>query len=294
MEQRAELLSDVLSVPIVRVSGGHSSTEMDQLAVEEPLEIRLAYGSKGEREQRSISITMRTPGDDLDLVAGFLYTEGILRGPEEIQEIRHCGVPSPNTGLRNVVKVELTPERVPDLHRLERHFYTTSSCGVCGKNSLEALKTVGKPIFDDRMPSIEPEMVSTLPAKLRCVQACFDRTGGLHASALFDSNGNLMRLREDIGRHNALDKLIGSYLRDGRDGQVGGVPPRETVLLLSGRVSFELMQKAVVARFPVVAAVGAPSSMARDLALRFNVTLIGFVREDRINIYSGQQRLNLD
>jgi len=272
-------------IVLQRVGGEGSRSVADVLAVEEPLEIRLGYTREGKREQRSLSITMRTPGDDFDLAVGFLFTEGILRASAQIAGLRYCGVPAPDTGLRNVVRLDLTPDVVVDLKRMERHFYTTSSCGVCGKTSLEALEMAGCPAPLPSTFRVPACIIPKLPAALRSVQECFDRTGGLHAAALFDTEGSLLRVREDVGRHNALDKLIGSYLRE------EAVPLADRILLVSGRASFELMQKALMAGIPILAAVGAPSSLAVELAQRFNVTLLGFVREDRFNIYHGAERI---
>ena len=257
----------------------------DALAVEEPLEIRLGYVREGKRLIQSISITMRTPGADLDLAAGFLFTESIVRGPDQIASIRPCGRPVGEAKLQNVVRVELTPDAIVDIARLQRHFYTSSSCGVCGKSSLDAIEIVGNPSpIEDGFKAM-PELIHRLPSALRAAQDVFNKTGGLHAAALFDADANLICLREDVGRHNALDKLIGAQLREGR------VPLADRILLLSGRASFELLQKALAARIPLVAAVGAPSSLAVDLARRYNITLLGFVREDRFNIYSAAQRI---
>lgn len=272
-------------ITVERVAGNLSRSVVDALAVEEPLEIRLGYTREGRREQRSLSITMRTPGDDFDLAAGFLFTEGIIQHPEQIETLRCCGVPAPDTGLRNVVRIDLAPDVAVDLKRIERHFYTTSSCGVCGKTSLEALEMAGCPAPLPNNFRVSACVIHRLPEALREAQECFDRTGGLHAAALFDGEGNLLRSREDVGRHNAVDKLIGSYLRE------EAVPLSDRLLLVSGRASFELMQKALMAGIPILAAVGAPSSLAFDLAQRFNVTLLGFVREDRFNIYHGAQRI---
>lgn len=272
-------------VKICKVSALCNAEGEDTLAVEEPMEIRLGFTREGKRESRSVSITMRTPGDDFDLAAGFLFTEGIIAGREQIATIRHCGPLVGEAKLRNVVRVELTPDVEIDFKRIERNFYTTSSCGVCGKTSLEALEFVGCPAPLTDSLTVTPEVVHRLPAALREAQAVFAQTGGLHAAALFDTQGNLRGLREDVGRHNALDKLIGAELGEGR------VPLTDRLLLVSGRASFELMQKALMARIPILAAVGAPSSLAVELANRFHITLLGFVRENRFNIYSGAERI---
>jgi FdhD protein len=262
----------------------------DHLAVEEPLEIRLGFADKS---HRAISITMRTPGDDAELAAGFLFTEGIVREPSEIRQIRHCG-PKVRNGSgtlneapsldSNTIRVDLADSAVVDLKKLERHFYTTSSCGVCGKSSIEALKTEIKSSIDFNL-RIGEEIIRSLPAMLREAQAVFDRTGGLHASALFAQDGKLDILREDVGRHNALDKVIGRRFLDGK------TPLADRMLLVSGRASFELVQKALVAGIPTLAAVGAPSSLAVELAKQYGMTLIGFLHEDRFNIYCGAERV---
>jgi FdhD protein len=272
-------------VKIQKVSALCVTDAEDALAVEEPMEIRLGFTQEGKRVSRSLSITMRTPGEDFDLAAGFLFSEGIIAGRDQIRMLRHCGRPVSETGLHNVVRVELTPEVEIDFKRLERHFYTSSSCGVCGKTSLEALETVGCPTPIQDNITIPPHIVHRLPAALREAQAVFAQTGGLHAAALFDTSGGMRCLREDVGRHNALDKLIGAQVREGR------VPLSECLLFLSGRASFELVQKALMARIPVIAAVGAPSSLAVEMANRFHITLLGFVRENRFNIYSGADRI---
>ena len=257
----------------------------DELAVEEPLEIRLGYSAAGQRVQQSISVTMRTPGQDAELAAGFLLSEGIIRGPADIEFIRPCGPAVGPLKLHNVVRVELSPDVIVDLKRLERHFYTTSSCGVCGKTSLEALQVSATPDLLVDRPLFSVDIVHRLPLKLREAQAVFDHTGGLHGAALFTVEGELLGLREDVGRHNAVDKLIGSELLAGR------LPLRDKIILVSGRASFELMQKALMAGIPILVAVGAPSSLAVELARRFKMTLIGFARDGRFNIYSGASRL---
>ncbi|HEX4000793.1 MAG TPA: formate dehydrogenase accessory sulfurtransferase FdhD [Pirellulales bacterium] len=257
----------------------------DQVAVEEPLEIRLGYGPADRRQQRSISITMRTPGQDAELAAGFLLSEGIIRGGGEIETVRPVGSAVGPAAAHNVVQIELRPMVAVDLGRLERHFYTTSSCGVCGKSSLEALELQQAPALDEHAPRISASVIYGLPDKLRQSQTVFDRTGGLHAAALFDAKGNLLAIREDVGRHNAVDKLVGSQLWAAR------LPLRDKGILVSGRASFELMQKTLMAGCPMLVAVGAPSSLAVELAVRFRMTLLGFVRDRRFNIYSGAWRL---
>jgi len=265
---------------IQKVSADNSTENaVDSLAVEEPLEIRLGIG----KEHRAVSITMRTPGADMELAAGFLFTEAILDSPRQIKSVKHCGK-FPNT--RNTIRVDLAENVEIDFKRLERNFYTTSSCGVCGKSSLEALTVAGaREVLTSEFVKISAEIIHKLPANLRKHQTIFEETGGLHAAALFDFSGNLIDLREDVGRHNAVDKLIGRQFLDGR------LPLSAKILFLSGRASFELVQKAVMAQIPVICAVGAPSSLAVEAAREFNLTLLGFVRENRFNIYCGDRRI---
>jgi FdhD protein len=228
---------------------------------------------------------MRTPGDDASLAAGFLFTEGILHDRAQVEEIRPCG-PAPADGrARNVIRVQLRAGTAVDLARLERHFYTTSSCGVCGKTSIDALQATSRYTLPVGAPVVDAALVHRLPAIVRHGQAVFDHTGGLHASALLDVDGRLHALHEDVGRHNALDKVIGAEFLAGR------LPAHDRILLVSGRVSFELVQKAVMAGIPILAAVGAPSSLAVELAARAGMTLLGFVRDGRFNVYAGGERV---
>ena len=268
---------------IVRVQDGAWVGDVDTLAAEEPLEIRLLCEVDGQTQRQSLAITMRTPGDDFELVAGFLRGEGVIAGREDVLDISYCLDEAEEQRL-NVVTVTLRGGLDLDLARLERHFYTTSSCGVCGKAALDALDIQGCQVLPPG-PTVRAVVIRTLPDALRRAQAVFRRTGGLHASGLFDLEGRLLDLREDVGRHNALDKLVGHQLLRGRDRL------DDCVLLLSGRASFELLQKALVARIPVVAAIGAPSSLAAELAASFNITLLGFVRSEGFNIYAGAERV---
>jgi FdhD protein len=268
---------------IQRFESGHpTATGDDAVAVEEPLEIRLGRFVDGKLRLQAVSITMRTPGDDFELAAGFLFTEGILRSREQVREILHCGKGKVAT---NTLRVELAAGADVDMQRLERNFYTSSSCGVCGKTSLEALATGAQRVAPPAGFSVDARLIDELPARLQLQQHAFRSTGGLHASALFSRSGELLGLREDVGRHNALDKLIGSRFL------AGTLPANDTILFLSGRASFELLQKAVMAGIPIVCAVGAPSSLAIEAAREFGVTLLGFVRGQRFNVYSGQERL---
>jgi FdhD protein len=266
------------AVRVCRIYESSSAVQSDVLAVEEPLEIRLSREVGGRRTHTAVSITMRTPGHDRELAVGFLFTEGIVIAPEQVTGVRACGA-------GNVACVELRAGVAADLTRLERHFYTSSSCGVCGKASLEAVRVGSRHRLPEGRPVVEAEVICRLPEALRAAQIVFDRTGGLHAAALFDVRGRLLCLREDVGRHNALDKLIGSQFLASR------TPMLEDVLLVSGRASFELVQKAVVAGIPILAAVGAPSSLAVNLAREHGLTVIGFVRSDRFNIYTGAERI---
>jgi FdhD protein len=274
-----------VGVPVQRAVGDSVTSGSDELAVEEPLEIRLAYQVDGQRVERSISITMRTPGQDAELAVGFLLGEGIIGGHSDIASVRPCGPAVGPLRLHNVVRVELRADVGVDMKRLERHFYTTSSCGVCGKTSLEALHVNPGFALSAEGPFVTGETIHRLPHQLRQSQAVFDHTGGLHGAGLFTTGGELVALREDVGRHNAVDKLIGGEVLAGR------VPLRDKLLLVSGRASFELVQKAVMAGIPVMVAVGAPSSLAVELAGRFNMTLVGFARDNRFNVYSGAWRL---
>ena len=264
--------------------GSEAGTADDFVATEEPLEIRLEYASGGKRVERSISITMRTPGNDEELAVGFLLSEGIIRDRKDVMLVRPCGPPAPN-GLINVVRVELADELTFDIDRLERHFYTSSSCGVCGKASLDAVRVQGRFDISSVDLGIAAAVLESLPDALMAEQAVFEETGGLHASGLFDPSGQIVAVREDVGRHNALDKLIGSRLM--RD----DVPLSGYGIMVSGRASFELMQKAMMAGCPLVAAVGAPSSLAVEMAQEFGMTLVGFLKRDRFNVYSRGDRV---
>ena len=258
--------------------GDLRETAADRVAIEEPLEIRLGYEVDGERHTTSISITMRTPGHDEDLALGFLFTEGIVRSLDDVAIVKPCNGD-------NTVRVELEAGVAVDLERLERHFYTTSSCGVCGKASLDTLRVQGIAPLGNNNGLFAHSVVVNVPDRLRAAQHTFDETGGLHAAAAFDSQGELVVVREDVGRHNAVDKVVGNLL------SAGLLPAGELGLMVSGRASFELMQKALVAGMPLLAAVSAPSSLAVELAREFNVTLIGFLRGDNFNIYAGEERI---
>lgn len=256
-------MQPTIAARVLRIANGARDEADDAVVVEEPLEIRVG--------EKAVSVTLRTPGDDFDLAAGFLFSESILRTHDEIAAIRHWGSP-------NVVRVDLREGTRVDLHRLQRHFYSTSSCGVCGKVSIDALRVQTSPLDSD--VRVDAEVVAALPDALRAQQKTFDATGAIHAAGIFDASGTLLRIREDVGRHNAVDKVLGSFFRE-------GTSIDHHILVVSGRTSFEIVQKAIVARVPVLAAVGAPSSLAIDLAREFNLTLLGFVRDGRCNVYTG-------
>ncbi len=276
------------AVPIKKVHAAQTIECEDSIAVEEPLELQLEYGPRDARITRSISVTMRTPGHDQELVAGFMLTEGILTDAADIENIAlvHGYGGQDAHSSRNTLRVALVPSVSVNLASLERNFYTTSSCGICGKASLLALRSVCPPRARNYL-SVDAEVLYTLPAKLRAGQTVFQRTGGLHACGLFDRDGNLLGLREDVGRHNACDKLIGrEFLAD-------RTPLRDRILLLSGRASFELLQKSVMAGIPMVISVGAPSSLAIEVARNFDVTLAGFLRDRSFNVYHGAERMRM-
>ncbi len=262
----------------------HDAVE-DCVAVEEPLEIRLGYATPDGHTATSLSITMRTPGSDAELAVGFLFSESIISSADKIANVQHSGTAAPDTGNHNIIRVDLTPDVVVDIGRLQRHFYTTSSCGVCGKSSLEALRVTGQEPLPVNKGQFARNVLIAMPDALRARQQTFEQTGGLHAAAAFDSQGEILVVHEDVGRHNAVDKVVGSLLTQGL------LPASELGLIVSGRASFELMQKTLVAGFPLLAAVSAPSSLAVQLAKEFNVSLVGFLRGDTFNVYSAGDRI---
>lgn len=264
-------MTDHVFIPITAFHEGRSEARADAVIVEEPLEIRL--GTK------SLTITMRTPGDDFALTAGFLRSEGLIKTAADIGSLRHCGL-QPGQSTSNIVRVEPRNNQMQESPRLERHFYASSSCGLCGKASLEALAIQAEP-FAALAPPPKPSIVCALPERLRAAQRLFQATGGVHAAGLFDAEGRLLCAFEDVGRHNAVDKVIGQRLLD----NVSIL--KEHILCISGRASFEIMQKALVARVTTIVAVGAPSSLAIDVAQRFRVRLIGFASRQRFNDYSA-------
>ncbi|WP_345990202.1 formate dehydrogenase accessory sulfurtransferase FdhD [Chryseobacterium sp. Chry.R1] len=287
---KAHLLSNksVKQIEIVKVKDNSSFQYTDDVSVEEPLEIRVVYHLADKKESRNISVTMRTPGNDAELAAGFLFTEGIIFDRKQIESI-YAPQAECARNSENIIIVELAEGFVPDLMNADRNFYTTSSCGVCGKGSIESIRTVSS-FHNQTKENIEVslETLYQLSEKLQSFQNNFSATGGIHASGIFDREGNLLALREDVGRHNALDKLIGHAL------SAGLLPLHDKILVLSGRASFELIQKAAMAGISIIAAIGAPSSLAVDLAKEFDITLLGFLRDNRFNIYHSGSHFKIE
>ena len=261
------------STSVVRWNGGEPRTETDELVAEEPLEIRVGG--------RAMSVTMRTPGLDIELAAGFLLSEGVVRRREDILRIRSC----PRVKSGNSVEVTLHPDVPIDFEKLTRHVFAASSCGLCGKATIDAIRAQLDPLDDADVPHVSAEVIAAMPDVMRRTQKTFDRTGGLHAAALFDESGRLLVVHEDVGRHNAVDKVLGHALLNDL------LPLNRHVLVVSGRSSFEIMQKALAGRIPIVAAVSAPSSLAVEFARANGQTLIGFLRGKRMNVYSGHARV---
>lgn len=264
------------------VDGARISRKTDYMATEEPLEIQLRAGG----QRRVVAITMRTPGSDYELAAGFLFTEGIVANQHAIARMIYCVDGEVTQQEYNALAVYVAGQELPDLPALDRHFFTNSACGVCGRVVLDELATRALPPLTAG-PLVDPAVILDLPAAQRAGQALFATTGGLHAAALFAADGTLLALREDVGRHNALDKLIGWALLNGQ------LPFTDKIIMVSGRASYELLYKARVAGAPLLCAVSAPSSLAVELAERFDMTLIGFLRGGRFNIYCGEQRIDL-
>jgi FdhD protein len=269
---------------VTRISDNGSHERSDWVATEEPLEIKLEYGSLDNRIVQNVAVTMRTPGNDFELAAGFLFTEGIVKNAADIKNIEHCFIACAENKT-NVIQVSLQEGVIPFLANASRNFYTTSSCGVCGKGSIAAIRTVSAFTSGDNELKIPADLLYQFTDILSTHQEVFKSTGGLHASALFNPHGEITFVREDVGRHNALDKLIGAALLD------QSLPLNQSILLLSGRASFELVQKAAMAGIQIIAAVGAPSSLAIELADEFGITLAGFLRGHRFNIYTAPQRI---
>lgn len=276
-------MSLVAPVTIQKIDGETLTEAPDLLAIEEPLEIRLGFGPVDDRQQRAVSVTMRTPGNDAELAMGFLFTEGIIHQPTDIISCRHCVQDAHKEG--NVIRVELHPEVVVDWARLSRNTFTSSSCGLCGKATIESVMALSPGrLSSDFM--VEPAVLHALSGRVREMQRAFAYTGGIHAAALFDADGTLRIVREDIGRHNALDKLIGAAFWQ------GWLPLSQCGIFLSGRIGVELVQKSWLAGVPMLAAVGAPSSLAVEMATEAGMTLAGFVRDGRFNLYSEAQRVD--
>ena len=270
-------MEQTVRTKVIKITSSQAEVVDDVVVVEEPLEIQLSFVNGGRRVIRSVSVTMRTPGKDNELAVGFLYTEGILKNPEDVEEVSELENNKICVVLRDAIKV--------DFNQLSRHFYTSSSCGVCGKTSLEALKMGNAQPFIGATPILEQGFICKMPTLLRKHQQTFARTGGLHAAALFNTSGKIQLSNEDVGRHNAVDKVAGSILLD------SSLDPAESILMVSGRTSYEILQKSIRAGIPFVAAVGAPSSLAVELANVFNVTLLGFLSEERFNVYSAPERV---
>jgi FdhD protein len=270
-----------VELDVTVLDGSERARKRDVAVSEEPLEIRLGTGE----QTKTVAITMRTPGNDFELAAGFLYGEGIVRDRNAVSQITYCVDSAIDQDQRyNIVTVELAGRDLPDLQRFERHFTVSSACGVCGRAQLDALRDLGVTPLDDGV-EIAAKLLYTLPSRMRDAQRVFESTGGLHAAALFDERGNLLAVREDVGRHNAVDKLLGwGLLHD-------LLPFSRSILMVSGRAGYEILQKSAVARIPVVCSVSAPSSLAVELAREFNVTLAGFVRGERANVYSCDARI---
>ena len=270
--------SGITRLPVQKIAINGSMETHDPIVVEEPLEIRLEYGPAADRTEQPVSVTMRTPGQDAELALGFLFTEDILSTNSVIIETTQTG---------NTIRIVLDTCATPDVARLQRHFYTSSSCGVCGKASIDALRTVLPVQQAPAQPPLDSTTLYSLPSLLRKDQDIFDSTGGLHAAGLFDHQGRLLAIREDVGRHNALDKLIGHAFMQNT------LPLRNNILLLSGRACFELIQKAAMAGIAIIAAIGPPSSLAIRMAEESGITLVGFLRHERFNIYSGAHRIRI-
>jgi len=271
-----------VATTIVALEGARQVNKDDRIVTEEPLELRLCAGNR----TTTLAVTMRTPGNDFELAAGFAFSEGLVHAREEIAQLTYCMDPALDPDQQyNVVSIELTRAEMPNVTALERHFTVTSACGVCGRAQLDSLRERGIAPVDDGV-RISRELLYSLPERMRVAQRVFETTGGLHAAALFDESGAVIAVREDVGRHNALDKIAGWGLLNGR------LPFSHCMLMVSGRAGYEILQKSAVARIPIVCSVSAPSSLAVDLAREFNITLAGFVRDRRANVYSGSDRIS--
>ena len=280
------MLLNITHKTITKVNSEGSENTEDLVAVEEPMEIQLVFYQYGVVTEKQVSITMRTPGNDFELAAGFLFSEGVISQPQDILSIAYCRKALAD-GNKNVVKVLLKEHSVVDLKTINRHFYINGSCGVCGKSSIEALSVKSSYSIDYDL-KINKQILLLLMPQMQHMQVTFKHTGGIHACALFDKEGNIILVKEDVGRHNALDKLIGAYVNRNE------LPLKGHILLLSGRISFELVQKSTMAGIPIIAGAGAPSSLAIETAKEAGITLIGFLKENSLNIYTHPQRISLD
>ncbi len=272
---------------VIKVKNSNSQELKDSVSVEEPLEMRLKFQSNKKWEVQNISITMRTPGNDEDLIRGFLFNERIIKSMNEIQAIEYIGNPTGDYNLQNIIEATLNVKGDLDISNLKRNFITNSSCGVCGKTSLDSIEIIKKNKLDLSIPKIEESIILQAPQLLMNKQSEFVKTGGIHASSLIDVKGNVISTREDVGRHNALDKLIGYSIKNNL------LNPSEQFIACSGRLNYELVQKALMANIGVMAGIGAPTSLAIDLAKRFDMTLLGFVKGDSFNIYCNKDRITL-
>lgn len=273
---------------VIKFRSNKSKEVEDQISIEEPLEIIIRFKNKDSWVDNTISITMRTPGDDEDLVRGFLFNEKVIEKIEYIEKIESTGKPTDQYGLKNKITITINNSENIDIDKIKRNFLTNSSCGVCGKTSLDSLEIIKKDKILKSIPKISKEIIMLSPDKLRQNQSEFSKTGGIHASGLFTDQGEIVAIKEDVGRHNALDKLIGHTLNKKL------LNPSNQFLTCSGRLNFDLVQKALMANIGVLIGVGAPTSLAIDLANRFDMTLVGFVKEDSFNIYSNSERILID
>ena len=270
---------------VIKFRSNNAKEVEDQVSIEEPLEIIIRFKNKDSWVDNTISITMRTPGDDEDLVRGFLFNEKVIEKIEYIEKIESTGKPTDQYGLKNKITITINNSENIDIDKIKRNFLTNSSCGVCGKTSLDSLEIIKKDKILKSIPKISKEIIMKSPDKLRQNQSEFSKTGGIHASGLFTDQGEIVAIKEDVGRHNALDKLIGHTLNKKL------LNPSTQFLTCSGRLNFDLVQKALMANIGVLIGVGAPTSLAIDLANRFDMTLVGFVKEDSFNIYSNNERI---
>lgn len=270
---------------ITKIKNSKKNTTKDFVSVEEPLEMRLKYRKNGKIENQNISITMRTPGDDENLIRGFLFNEGIIENINEIDKVEHIGEPVGDYNLQNIIEATINKTENIDIGKLRKNFVTNSSCGVCGKTSLDSIEILKKNKLDRNFPKIKHDIITKSPELLMDNQSEFSRTGGIHASALIDQSGDVIAIKEDVGRHNALDKLIGYSLKENL------LNSEKQFIACSGRLNFELIQKGLMAEIAFMVGVGAPTSLAVDLAKRFDITLLGFVKEDSYNVYNNIDRV---